>query len=348
MISSRRILSGCAFALIVWVGGCDRVNQDKHMAAGATLPTMRTHCIGRFLIDLPEDFKQTLGSEVELIYGLDKDFQKVGVKVLRASGIQPSFDSFVQKRAAELASQQHFEATSKTMLALQQRIDSNSVLVRAFFSPRMLDSYRSEMYRQVGNAVGLFTKRVYTGKSAEAVEAKLIRVVENTIFIQNPAQAGRGTCLGPLLIDAGQDGEWFSVRFDTDRMPDVLIEIDINSLLAKSDGGLLKRIDSKADMLAKLDFKSDTLRRGKTTIAGQPSEELLSKGEERGHTVRGFTAESLLLTPATFSAPSIAITMNMGGLLDGGKYYNASMTEPEAIALWDAIVKSIRLRPGAV
>lgn len=309
---------------------------------------MRTHCVGRYLIDLPADFEQMLASDVELFYGLDKNFRKVNVKVLRSAGPQPSFDTIVNKRAAELAAEHHFKAASKSMLAFQQRPGENVALIRAYESPDMLGSYRSEYFSQHGAAVGVFAGRVYTDEQPDPIEAKILKVVERTSFVPSPDKAGHGTCLGPLLIDAGQDGERFVLAFRAKSVPDVLIEINMNSMLAKSDGGLLKRWDGKAGMLNKLDFQSSTLRRGTVAVGGMPGEELLSKGKEHGHVVRGFTAEALQTKPATFSTPSLAISMNMGGQLESNDYVDASWSDESAMAIWDAIVKSIRPRPGAV
>ena len=72
-----------------------------------------------------------------------------------------------------------------------------------------------------------------------------------------------------------------------------------------------------------------------------------SEGKDHDRIVRGFNAETLLAKPATFSTPSLAIEMRMGGQV-GYEYRDASLSQEAALALWDAIVKSIRLRPGAV
>lgn len=328
--------------------GCDRILKESTLDKTASLPAMRTHCVGRYLIDLPADFEQMLASDVELTYGVDKNFRTVNVKVLRAAGPQPLFDSIVSRRAAELAAEHHFEAPSKSMLASRQRFNDNTELIRSYKSPDMLGSYRSEYYAQHGAAVAVFAGRVYTDEQPDPIEAKILKVVKRTSFVPSPDKAGHGTCLGPLLIDAGQDGERFVLAFRAKSVPDVLIEINMNSMLAKSDGGLLKRWDSKAGMLNKLDFQSSTLRRGTVAVGGMPGEELLSKGKEHGHVVRGFTAEALQTKPATFSTPSLAISMNMGGQLESSDYVDASWSDEGAMAIWDAIVKSIRPRPGAV
>ena len=192
------------------------------------------------------------------------------------------------------------------------------------------------------------TAQSFSEDQLKAVEASAMSVVNRTVFVSDPAKAGRGTCLGPLLIDAGQDGEWFTVSFKSKRMPDVLIEFSSNSLLAESDGGLLSRRAGKQSLLDKIGLRSDIIRRGKISIAGRAGEEILEKGKQHGKVMRLLTAEALLLKPATFTQPSFAISMTMGGQLQSGEYVDASMSEPDAIATWDAIIKSIRVRPGAI
>ncbi len=333
-----------AFAL----AGCNQIHKDSALDKTAPAPDTRTHCVGRFLIDLPVGFEQTQGSDADLVYGLGKDFRSVKVQVLRSEGSQPSLDSLVKKRSAELSSQDHLKSASKSMLALLRRVKESAVLIRSYDSPDMLNYFKAELFAEKGGAVGVFKDEVHKNERPEDIEERLLQVAERTSFVPAVSQASRGTCLGPLLMDAGQDGEILMVSFRAKRWPDVLIQIDMNSMLAKSDGGLLNRWDRNAVVLNKLDFQSSTLRRGKVTVGGMPGEELLSKGKDRGHVVRSFTAESLLLKPATFSTPSLAISMNMGGQLDSSESRDASWADDEALAIWGAIIKSIRLRPSAL
>lgn len=61
-----------------------------------------------------------------------------------------------------------------------------------------------------------------------------------------------------------------------------------------------------------------------------------------------FNAEALLLKAATLAEPSFSIGMTMGGQLASGEYVDASMSQRYAVAMWDLIVKSIQVRPGAI
>ncbi|MCY7286799.1 MAG: hypothetical protein LH624_00725 [Cryobacterium sp.] len=302
--------------------------------------------MARFLIDLPDDFEPA--GDVELIYGLTKDYRKVKVEVPRSPEASRGFEATVKARKVELMAAQHSESPSKSMLALERRLDDRTILLRAYNSSLLVNSFKSELYRRLGEIFFLTTVRSYTEDQPDVMEASALAVVDRTVIVSDSGKTGRGTCLGPLLIDAGQDGEWFTVSFKSKRLPDVLIEFNSNSLLAESDGGLLSRRASKQPLLDKIGLRSDILRRGKITIAGRPGEELLERGRQHDKVMRLLTAEALLLKPATFAEPSFSISMTMGGQLKSGEYVDASMAEKDAVAMWDAIVKSIRVRPGAI
>ena len=65
------LLSGCSLFVQA---------QSYTPQTTATLTTERTtHCIGRFLIDLPSNFELKTGGwgDIELYYGLDKNFKRV-------------------------------------------------------------------------------------------------------------------------------------------------------------------------------------------------------------------------------------------------------------------------------
>jgi Tle cognate immunity protein 4 C-terminal domain len=337
-----------ALLVSVLASGCDKTLKESPLDKTTSLLTMRTHCVGRYLIDLPAEFEQLLSSEVELIYGLGKDFRKVNVMLVRAAGSVPSFDRIVAKRAMELATEPHRRSESKGMLALRRTIDTKTSLIRSYEDPGMIEYLKAEVFAERGVAVGVFKTDIFKGEVPEVVESKVLSIVQKTGFLSAPDQPGRGTCLGSLLIDANHDGEIFSVAFRAASRPDAFIKIDMNSMLAKSDGGLLKRWDSKAGMLNKLNFESSSIRRGEIALGGNSGEELLLKGKDHGHTVFGFTAELLQTKPATFAIPSFAIDMNVGGQIPSSEYVDASWSQVEALAIWDAIVKSIRLRPGAI
>ncbi|UCV02622.1 T6SS immunity protein Tli4 family protein [Dechloromonas denitrificans] len=320
--------------------------QEKIVSDPATLPPMRTHCVGRYLIDLPEDFALTIGSELQLYYGLGKDFERVQIELSRLNGEKPTFQQLVRQRVGELQAMPNAKSQSRNMLAELKAIDETMTLVSAYKSPSLLESFRLHLFAQRGEAVVRYENFKYhvSEKPIEYFERQLLKVAQETTYTPASTGAQGGTCMGTTTINAGQNGEVFTLAFRSKAHSDVLITIDMNSLPEKGDGGLLKRVDGKADMLTKLGVSSTTLRRGKTTISGRPAEELLDQGKDNDKIVRLFSAETLITEPSTLVKPVLAVSMSMGGQIDGGPYVDASLSRDEALAWWDAIISSIRMR----
>jgi len=312
------------------------------------MPTMRTHCIGRYLIDLPEEYELTPGSELTLYYGLGKDFEKVIVQTPRQRGDQPSIEKLVRLAGSEFEEQYHAKSAAKNRLVQIKDLEKSLKLVQALDDGSLLKYFRFWLYSEHGESVVRLEgfNHPNTHRTPEYIESQLIRIAQNTRFAPTPDKAGPGTCLGTAVIDAKQDGEVFMLAFKSERHPDAIISIDMSSLPEKGDGGLLQRVAGKAGLLRMLDFSSTTLRKGKRQIAGRAGEELLDAGKEDGKVQRYFVAETLVTEPSSLNRPVIAITLSMGGQKDerSNEPLDPSLSEKESLAWWDAIVGSIRPR----
>ncbi len=310
------------------------------------LPPMRTHCIGRYLVDLPEEYAITAGSELTLYYGLGKDFERVMVQVPRQRGAQPELNKLVRKASGDFQSQFHSKSPTKNRLVQVKELNKNLVMVQGYDDSSLLKYFRFQLFSLQGEAVVRLEAFNHpdTKRTPEYVENQLIRIAQNSRFAALPEQAGHATCLGTAVIDAKQDGEVFMLVFKSEKHPDVVIGIDMNSLTERGDGGLLRRVDGKESMLRMLDFSSSTLRKGKREIAGRAGEELLDSGKQGGKLQRYYAAETLVTEPSTLERPVIAISMSMGGQDNDGAYIDPSLSEKESLILWDAIVGSIRRR----
>lgn len=346
MTTFRYFKSFLAIGLLAVVVSLSHAGIGLSMNESIQLPTMRPHCIGRYLIDLPEEYAITTGSELTLYYGLGKDFERIRVQVPRQLGEQPEFSSLLRKVVNELKAEEHFKSPTKNMFISDKAIDKHTVVIQSYKDESLLNSFRLHLYAQRSGAIVRLEGFKYSRdtRTLEYVENQLVRVAQNTRFAASPESAGQGTCLGTAVIDAKQDGEVFMLVFKSQKHPDVIISVDMNSLTESGDGGLLHRVDSKAGMLRMLDFSSSTLRRGKREIAGRAGEELLDSGKQEGKVQRHFVAETMVAQPSSPDRPVIAISMSMGGQDKAGAYIDPSLSEKEALAWWDAIVSSIRRR----
>lgn len=316
------------------------------MSQPIDLPPMRTHCLGRYLIDLPEEFALTAGSDVTLYYGLGKDFERVEVTVPGRNRDSQTLKEIVRKATRKLESEHHLKSPSKNMLAEVKKLGDSTVLVSAYNGHRMLESFELNLYAQIEDAVARYKDFKYKRSelTLDHIENQLLNVARKTRFFGDPERASSGACLASVAIDAGQDGEVISAYFLSGKNPDVKITLSMDSLPAKGDGGLLQRVNENAGILGGLGLVWDTLRRGDREIANRAGEELLIAGKERGKVVRRFRAETLVTEPSNPQRPVIAITMGMGGQNADAEYIDSSLSEGEALAWWDAVVGSIRPR----
>ena len=331
------------------LGACD-VNKGNDVTASASSLPLRTICLGRYVIDVPVEIE--LRGDVELVYGLDKNFKTVRVEVLRSAGAAATFESEVAAQLAELTRDYDAATPSKNMLARQQRIDKDTVLVLGHQEPTMMGYYRVLVIARIGESIALFRADVFKQNKPEDIESRVLAVAGHTRYVPEARPQGKGTCIGPLIIDAGQDGERFNVGAKGTAHADLSLSFSINSMLAETDGGLFKRVDDKASVLTKLGAGGSTLRRGTITMAGRRAEELVDEYKEEGKAVRLFVAETLLMAPSTLSEPRVHIEMSIGGRIKAGEnkavFVDPSLGKAESMAVWDAVVRSVRLRPGSV
>jgi Tle cognate immunity protein 4 C-terminal domain len=151
-----------------------------------------------------------------------------------------------------------------------------------------------------------------------------------------------------LLIAGEHDYEIVTFNFHNPELDAVSWEI-FSSTLPSTDAGLLNRVDSKAELLKKEGALGDVVRRGQIQMGGTKAEELLEKAKIYNMPSQLFTAESLPPRPA-FPTPTIQLSLETGGLTSP----NDSAAKPspwsteEAVGVWDAVVKSARLRQGAI
>lgn len=338
----------CAMCVVFTMLGCNDSPEGNVLTSAARPDLRRTVCFGRHLINLPEELQ--LDGEVDLIYGLDKNFKVVRAAVLHAQGSQRTFESLIDLKVSELTAAYDADTPNKNMLAKTRRIDKDTALIVGHKEPTMMGYYQVLVISRIGGAVGVFTEDVFSRDRLEDIESNVLNVAQHTRYMPD-TQQGKGTCVGPFVIDAGQDGERFAWGTRSAEHTDLTLEITVNSLLAETDGGLLKRVQGKAGVLTALGSSGSTLRSGKVSIAGRVAEELVDEEQAEGKTMRVFVAETLLTKPSTMAEPRIHIEMSLGGQVKSGANQSAlvdpSIARKESLALWDAIVKSIRLRLGS-
>jgi hypothetical protein len=215
----------------------------------------------------------------------------------------------------------------------------------------------------------------YNGNTAP-VEARLLKLSKE-IFKVAPENAGAGFALGPIVIRSHHDQEIASFYF---RPPasDVSLNIYINALSPDDEERLQVRTQKDTKIFLAGDYEN--LRAGKVTLADMQGEESLIGFSDDTHRQILFVSENYRANPS-LSRPAMGIRLSAGGKKRSAadpdkprdlvrwtlpqfanKGYdlplwqrparaepvNPSLTDYEAMAVWDAILKSVRIRYGAV
>lgn len=161
-----------------------------------------------------------------------------------------------------------------------------------------------------------------------------------------------GVCFagGFLPAPAGSNEE-VDAQYGLDHMRDVNFDMSTTPDVRERTT-LLQRADS-TEMRAELKAADGHLvRKGPVTLAGLKAEECLVEGRRPGEG-RG-NSFSLLVNETTSgpSAPYLSLDLTTGGQIElQGKLIKlekGSLTTGEAVALWDTVSRTLRLRPGAL
>lgn len=325
--------------------GCGPSAKERTVIAKLT-ESMETHCVGRFLIDLPKGFVESQGNYVQLIYGLDKNWTSVEVKVLANDINKTGFEAYIKKRAAEIAKESH-EELHVSMLEAQKIVADNAVLLRRYEDNSLPDGFVSELYLLIDDLLVQAKEESFKGGYAPT-EARLKKLATQMSKQADPTKAGKGFCLGPLVINGEQNHEVGTHEFESSDFFDIGWSV-FSQAITPNEDTLLKRWDSKNGILEAMGGVPETVRRGATHIAGMRAEELLSKGKIYGVLSLLFSAESIRTDPG-LAKPLFSVDLRTGGITAPNEESakKSSWSVNEATAVWDAVIKSIRLRPGAV
>ena len=164
-----------------------------------------------------------------------------------------------------------------------------------------------------------------------------------------PSSTAKGFCIGPIAVQGNYDLEQTDFAFRSKKRPDVIIVIDIDTYSSSSEESdtLLQRVSGERSLLSIFDVRHKVLRKGNLTIAGMKAQEWLATFENGDHKDQQFALESYRPKPSP-DHPELHMEMTTGQQDLDGVRHTSSLSDKEAMAVWDTMVKSIRLRPGAV
>lgn len=353
MKATRRTLliatAAVALTAAVWLWpNSTQPSQHDTQTMKTFTENMTTHCVGRFLIDAPSGVDTGEGG-----YG----FQIAEIKPIQKSTL--SIEDRVLRLDRELAARVAAQATWKSgygkpldpAQVFSPRPDIRSIW---YGKPDSDDNESDQMDGYVVRADGtfLFNTNATTTKRTKDFNDFLTEIAP-TLSVRDsstiPTQPGFCFDNGFIAMNPkrGESVEW---GWSLPGHPKVYFGVSARTNDDKVDEGIL---DREADILKELqaaigvtgmaDVK--TLRKRRFDLNGMAAQEWLREITDDAPEYQ-FNLE-IPGKPNDLANPSINLSLKVGGSSIKG-HVKPSLTTGEAIALWDAVIQTLRLRPGAV
>lgn len=299
--------------------------------------TTSTFCMGRFLIDVPA------GSRLS---GGNYKYDFIRIEPVKATTYE-EFATEVDRIESTLRSAKN-EKTQKSML-LQSVQPGNDTRILASWKADFSTAQINVLgYRWINGSRFLFEDDVGGSKQ----EFGMNRMQEALSRLRPRADtdipSDPGFCFaGGFVANPRWRNEEASLDIDIAGHPDAFVSVWIYPLAShKHDRPLLERMGGMTGFLANLATSVRVLRKGDREVGPYPGQEHLASAPGsngmRGH---AFVWETQ--GDGTLDTPAIKIELTTGYHDGKGNQQKTSLTDKEAMKLWDDILDSFRLRPVA-
>lgn len=296
-----------------------------------------TQCFGRFLVDLPQTAKS------------NQTYKIRGNKIERVSGSPEILEQRIQALERQASSERRKDGSSLLVEKILHNNGSASII--SWKSKESSILWRESYFVAPGGRVA-YQNSGYVSPDRKLVAIENAKRIADNIRVRAPGDIPTipGFCIDGGLI-AGNDyrSESFTVDVSFPDHPNVQLEIfastgaEENRLLERVGGFLRTEVLGTAAGLK-------TLRKRKRDVGPIDAEEYLVAASDKGQRVYSFAWESQG-KDGSLSEPNLGVNL---GVLEQSvvnekePYRPAFKSDEEALELWDVIIESIRLRPGAV
>ncbi|AVR99310.1 hypothetical protein C9I28_20285 [Pseudoduganella armeniaca] len=293
-----------------------------------------TFCVGRFLVDAPVGSRLSGGN-------YKYDFLAL-LPVTELS--HHHFQELVAARQATLSAGKHNVEPSLLRAAVQS--DEDTWVFAFWEEPFITAVINLEGFRWSNGKM----IRVKDEVSRDRQEFGLNRMQEALSRLRARADTEiptePGYCFaGGFIANPRWRNEEATVEIDIAGHPDAYVTMTIYPLAShKKDKPLLERMGGLTAALANLAASVRVLRKGERRIGPyQGQEHLASIPDSTGARGHSFVWETQ--GDGTLDTPAIKIELTTGHPDSNGQPQRAALTDRQAIALWNEIVSSLRLRP---
>jgi hypothetical protein len=335
-------LAALAIAVLAnsWSVGMVRDVPETGKVARMTA-TMKTVCVGRFLIDVPAEagvsFRGAFLSGWDIVtYSAETDEQ---------------FSARLASRESELrlAKNQRDGASLERVIPIDRNGVRGKIFVfgrtwaHGFVYGKRVESTlaaANAYVRMNGTSIDLTATR---GDRNLAELAKIVTQIKPLKEGEVPTEPG--FCFGRAMIKEplkSSQHERVTMFLNLKNHPDFGIAFDTMAGL-KPDKSLLARNDQ---IKQEFEMHVRTLKRGARSIGGIPGEELVERFNEPNGTAGHICEWESFSKQDDVFRPELSLEITTGhSLRNGGEPVESSLSDAGVLALWDKISSSIRVRP---
>ncbi|QRX83832.1 T6SS immunity protein Tli4 family protein [Glaciimonas sp. PAMC28666] len=323
--------------------------QEKNTLNKLT-SNLKTQCVGRYLIDMPADVSITGGAK---IMGVEFDAKAMSVEEYRRD---------VANREAELLTTKHQDGY-KFLLA-----HGSARSVNTHYFIHLENTYDENISRVIeaykwdgGYRIKLQTGANDVTTSAYKDDATMQSIGNNVpqktwlIFDLLDKVRGRenddiptepGVCFkGGFWSAKAQDEEETNTAFSLPAYPDVFFNIDTDT--NGHDAITLLQRGGQIDEYIMSSPGGRTVRKGTVELQDMQAEEWLLSGTTAAKVIGNYFSLEANSRSDHVKEPFVNLTMDTGALyksMQGQSLVKASLTEGEALALWDVVSRTVRPR----
>lgn len=342
------LVAGVAIAVITSAWGMSAVRVSRDNAKVKTMTQkMKTVCVGRFLIDLPEKAKVRFSTP-----------RIAGVTINTNSGYtEERLKSEIEDRQKSLSTERNeYGARSLEKQLTASAVNLETTLL--YFDrkkPLELIEYGKPVkgtdegitVEALGIKDGIFYRFLGKDLASPRSENNVLALVKQ--FEARDAEfipKEPGFCIKNGLVHdtlTPDDNEMITMFVSLEGHPDIVIRLDTSINVDDMEEPLFER---EAKNNIKRDYASHfkSLRYGKRTLNGIDGEEVGDKIKElNGTSAHSFTWVGLGKMRDVL-APSVMLELHTGRGRPG-KPQNSSLSDGAVLQLWDRISSSLRLRP---
>lgn len=341
---------------VLVVSACGRqvaplTEQEKHHVSELT-QNLKSHCVGRYLIDVPADVLMSGGAKVQ------------GVRIESEAMTHEAYLQEVASRNAELRETKSTDPYPflyadgeidgpDTQYFIHRGNRSTGPGYRVFEAYKWDHGYRFKLGVEGHDYLhpdqtdkpyiqALNVKNDVPAKTALIFDlVKRLRWRDESEIPQEP-----GICFpGSFIPKKAVDEESFWAQFVPAGNRDVSIGVESDSSIREPNTLLQRSDEIRRDLRA---IGGRTIRKGSVELQGIDAEEwLFSMKTDWGIPGVKFTLEANSMTSGAES-PLLILDFYTGSpnVFTQGRMEAASMSEGEAVALWDVISRTLRPRPN--